>query len=30
VEVNVAVGEVDSEVWRILWRLVKCTVKYGG
>jgi hypothetical protein len=29
-EVNVAAGEVDSEVWRILWRLVKWTVKYEG
>jgi hypothetical protein len=28
-EGNVAVGEVDSEVWRVLWRLVKWTVNYG-
>jgi len=26
----VAVGEVDSEVWRVLWLLVKWTVKCGG
>ena len=23
-------GEADSEVWRVLWWLVKRTVKYGG
>jgi len=26
----VAACEVDSEVWRVLWRFVKRTVKYGG
>ena len=26
----VAVGAVDSEVWSVVWRLVKWTVKYGG
>jgi len=29
-EGTVAVGEVDSEVWRVMWRLVEWTVKYGG
>ena len=29
-EGNVAVGEVDSEVWRMLWRLVNWTVKCGS
>jgi hypothetical protein len=29
-ESNVAVGEVDSEVWRVMWPFMKWTVKYGG
>jgi hypothetical protein len=28
-ESTVAAGEADSEEWRVLWRLVKRTVKYG-
>jgi hypothetical protein len=30
VEGNVAAGEVDNEVWRVEWRLVKRKKKCGG
>jgi hypothetical protein len=29
-EGNVAAGEADSDVWRVMWQLVKRTVKYKG
>jgi hypothetical protein len=27
-EGNVTAGEVDSKVWRVMWRLVNLTIKY--
>jgi hypothetical protein len=29
-EVSVTTDEAGSEIWRVQWRLVKRTVKYGG